>query len=175
VGARYQEYTNLAAPVPVRGVGGGLEVPAGASATAWADGLEPEGAEVLAGYEHPHLGRWAAITTRRHGAGRVTYVGTLPDRALAVALARWLRPAEDPWAARPETVTVTSATNRAGGRIHFVANWSWETTTVPLPVAAVDLIEGAGCRPGEALDLGAWDVRVLAEQPGEEHNGEGST
>lgn len=33
-------------------------------------------------------GRWAAVTTHAHGGGRVTFVGTLPDHALAVALGR---------------------------------------------------------------------------------------
>lgn len=40
----------------------------------------------------PHFGRWAAVTTRRHGAGRVTCVGTVPGRTLARALAAWLAP-----------------------------------------------------------------------------------
>ena len=77
------------------GAGEGFALPEGAAATAWADALVPEGAESLVGYEHPHLGRWAAVTTHAHGRGRVTYVGTLPDRSLAVALARWLRPEPD--------------------------------------------------------------------------------
>ena len=79
VGATYGEYTNLTAPVRVSGDFGG-------AATAWADALQPTTAEALAHYEHPHLGRWPAITTHEHGKGRVTYVGTLPDRELAVAL-----------------------------------------------------------------------------------------
>lgn len=49
-------------------------------------------AEVLVEYDHPHFGRWPAVTTRRHGEGSVTYVGTVPGRALAHALARWLAP-----------------------------------------------------------------------------------
>ena len=115
VGAGYGEYTNLAAPVPLRhGRQPASPSPTGATATAWADALVPEGADTLVSYEHPHLGRWAAVTTNAHGEGRVTYVGTLPDRALAVALARWLRPAPDAWEDRPETVTVTSARNRRG-------------------------------------------------------------
>ena len=104
VGASYGEYTNLAAPVPLRqGTDAGFVLPEGAAATAWADALVPEGAETLVGYEHPHLGRWAAVTTNAHGDGRVTYVGTLPDRragrrarALAAARARRLGgPARD--------------------------------------------------------------------------------
>jgi beta-galactosidase len=164
VGASYNEYTNLAVPVPLRpGTAAGFALPDGATATAWADALVPEGAEVVVGYEHPHLGRWAAVTTNAHGEGRVTYVGTLPDRALAVALAHWLRPAPDAWADRPETVTVTSARNREGGRLRFVSNWSWEPTSLALPVAAQDLLSEMDLLEGEDLDLAAWDVRVLVE------------
>ena len=74
-GVSYLEYTNLGRPVPVTGLAG--------SATAWADCLVAEGAATLARYEHPYLGEYAAVTTNRHGAGRVTYVGTVPDRTLA--------------------------------------------------------------------------------------------
>jgi hypothetical protein len=38
-----------------------------------------------------------------------------------------------------------------------------------------DLVAGVGIAAGEDLDLGPWDVRVLAEQSGEEQNEEGST
>jgi beta-galactosidase len=110
-----------------------------------------------------------------HGGGRVTYVGTLPDRALSVALARWLRAAPDAWADRPETVTVTSARNRAGETVRFVSNWSWVATSVALPVAAQDLLSGTELRRGAELDLGAWDVRVLVESPRDENNEEGSS
>ena len=127
----------------------------------------PEGAETLAHYEHPHLGRWAAVTTNAHGHGRVTYVGTLPDRPLAVALARWLRPEPDAWEDRPETVTVTSARSPEGGRLRFVSNWSWEPTSLALPVAARDLLSETDLTRGEDLDLAAWDIRVLLESPRE--------
>jgi beta-galactosidase len=142
---------------------------------AWADALVPEGAVTLVGYEHPHLGRWAAMTTHGHGRGRVTYVGTLPDRALAVALGRWLRAAPDAWDERPETVTVTSARNPEGGRVWFVSNWSWEPTSVALPVAAQDVLSRTELRRGEDLPLGAWDVRVLLERALEENDGGGSS
>ena len=59
-GAWYDETASLPSPVPVRGQ---LE----GSATGFAEGLNAAGAEVLARYEHPHLGRWAAVTTRAVG------------------------------------------------------------------------------------------------------------
>jgi beta-galactosidase len=143
------------------------------AATAWADALQPTTAETLAHYEHPHLGRWPAITTHEHGKGRVTYVGTLPDRELAVALARWLRPSPDPWAERPKTVTVTSSRGSEGERVRFVSNWSWEQAALAMPVTATDVLSGADLAFGETLHLGAWDVRVLLERPPEKEDEEG--
>jgi beta-galactosidase len=174
VGASYAEYTNLATPVPLRvDANGGFVLPEGATGSGWADALVPEGAETLFGYEDAHLGRWAAATTHAHGRGRVTYVGTLPDRALSVALARWLRATPDVWADRPETVTVTSARNHAGETVWFASNWSWAAKSLALPVAAQDLLSGTELRRGAELDLAAWDVRVLLESSRAQNNEEG--
>jgi len=104
----------------------------------------------------------------------VTYVGTLPDRPLAVALAHWLRPGPDPWEGRPGSVTATSARDREGRRLWFVSNWSWEPAAVTLPMGMGDVVSGAAFRRSGDLDLGPWDVRVLRESPGEESNREGS-
>jgi beta-galactosidase len=95
----------------------------------------------------------------------VTYVGTLPDRELAVALARWLRPNPDVFADRPKTVTVTSGRAPEGEIVRFVANWSWEQARLALPVAMTDVLTGTDLAFGEQLLLGAWDVRVLLERP----------
>ena len=173
VGATYNEYTNLTSAVPLTAAAG-FELPPGAAATAWADGLVPEGADSLVRYEHPHLGRWAAVTSHVCGRGRVTYVGTLPDRPLAVALARWLRRSPDPWERRPASVTVTSGRTSAGGRVRFVSNWSWEPTSLTLPVGAHDVLLGSDLAAGDDLALEGWDVRVLLEEPREENDEEGS-
>ena len=173
VGATYSEYTNLTLPVELQAED--FPLPDDAAATAWADALVPEGADVLVRYEHPHLGRWAAVTSHAHGRGRVTYVGTLPDRALAVALARWLRPQADAWAERPDSVTVTGGTNAEGQRVRFVSNWSWDPARLNLPVAAQDVLSGDEMALGTPLDLGAWDIRVLLEEPGKQDDEEGRT
>jgi beta-galactosidase len=165
-GVTYGEYTNLMTPVPVTATAiTGLTLAEGGAATAWADAVVPQDAAVLAGYDHPHLGRWAAVTSREHGSGRVTYVGTLPDRRFAVALGRWLAPAGDArWPERSETVTVTGARNGAGERLRFVSNWSGVPTSVVAPVAGTDVLSGEELAAGEWLALGAWDVRVLVER-----------
>jgi beta-galactosidase len=162
-GVHYDEFSNLGHEVPVRAVPGGpLDVPAGATATHWADALTVVDADVLVAYDHPHFGRWPAVTTRRHGAGRVTYVGTVPGRDLARTLAQWLAPtASSGWQGLPASVTVTTGTSPDGRRVHIVHNWSWEPTRVQAPVDLADLLNGCAFPAGTALDLGAWDVRVL--------------
>ncbi|GAA1155978.1 beta-galactosidase [Kribbella jejuensis] len=157
-GVRYDEFSNLSRDLPVRGVG--LDLTADAAATRWADGLVVDGADVLVGYDHPHFGRWPAVTTRAHSAGRITYVGTVPNPALAAALFRWIKPA--PPSDLPASVTVSSATAADGRRIRFVHNWSWNSVGVNLPDPAHDVL--ADQPVNGKLELGPWDVRVLLDQ-----------
>ncbi|MCX5094144.1 beta-galactosidase [Streptomyces sp. NBC_00365] len=164
-GVSYDEFSNLARDIPVRAApGSALTLPESATATAWADGLTVTDADtdVLATYEHPHFGRWPAVTTRRHGEGRVTYVGTVPGRDLARTLAEWLAPsARSGWRDLPASVTTTTGTAPDGRRVHIVHNWSWEPARVDAPVDLSDALNGTSLPAGTALDLGPWDVRVL--------------
>ncbi|MFF3380396.1 beta-galactosidase [Streptomyces sp. NPDC002680] len=162
-GVQYDEFSNLVREIPVLPAPGGpLDLPEGATATRWADGLTVNDADVLVTYDHPHFGRWPAVTTRRHGAGRVTTVGTVPGRDLARSLAAWMTPdSRNEWRDLPESVTATTGTSPDGRRVHIVHNWSWEPTGIPAPVDLSDALTGTSLPEGTALDLGAWDVRVF--------------
>ncbi|MEU6375846.1 beta-galactosidase [Streptomyces sp. NPDC046909] len=162
-GASYEEFSNLTGDLPLRAAPGSpLHLPEQATATRWVDGLTAQDAEVLATYDHPHFGRWPAITTRRHGAGRVTCVGTVPGEGLAQALARWLAPApRSGWRDLPVSVTAATATSPDGRRVHVIHNWSWDPATVTAPVALTDVLDDTAAPAGTPLCLGAWDVRVF--------------
>ncbi|MFF4019766.1 beta-galactosidase [Streptomyces sp. NPDC001843] len=162
-GATYEEYSNLLRELPVRAAEGSpLEFAEDMTATNWLDGLTVTDAEVLAAYDHPHFGRWPAVTTRRHGAGRVTCVGTVPGRHLAQALARWLAPAaRSGWHNLPPSVTATTGTATDGRHVHVIHNWSWEPARVTAPHELTDVLDDAFVPAGAPVDLGAWDVRVF--------------
>ncbi|MGW9113461.1 beta-galactosidase [Microbacterium sp. NPDC055683] len=165
-GVWYDEFSNLAQPVEVAGTEG-FPVPSGAHGTLWADGLQLDGAEAIASYVHPHHGRWPAVTTAAHGRGRVTYVGTVPDLALARAIADWAvaQGAGEPgWRPAGPTQSVQNARNAHGQTLHVVHNWSWEPSSYPVPEAAEDVLSGERLPAGSELRLGAWDVRVLASR-----------
>ncbi len=163
-GVWYDEFSNLTTGLPLRTVPGSpLHLPPGATATRWVDGLTVVDAEVLAEYDHPHFGRWPAVTTRGHGAGRVTCVGTVPGRALARALATWLAPEPvSGWSGLPATVTVTTGTAPDGRRVHVVHNWSGQATEVETPASVADVLDRSTVPGGATVRLGAWDVRVFA-------------
>ncbi|MBK3642105.1 beta-galactosidase [Streptomyces sp. MBT33] len=162
-GVTYDEFSNLHEAVPVHPAPGSpLRLPDTATATQWVEGLIVTDAEVLAGYDHPHFGRWPAVTTRRHGAGRITCVGTAPGRDLARALAQWLAPtACSAWQDLPESVTATTGTSPACRRVHIVHNWSWEPVRVSAPIDLSDVLDGTSVPAATPLNLGPWDVRVL--------------
>ena len=131
------------------------------------DELVVEGADVLAGYDHPHFGRFPAVTTHRYGAGRVTDVGMLPDTGLAREIGSWVLRASDIeplGAGLPESVRMTRARARDGRSLAFVSNWSFETPELPDDlVKGTDVFAGEPVGPGRPVRLGAWDIRVIAE------------
>ncbi|RSM47521.1 beta-galactosidase [Actinoplanes sp. ATCC 53533] len=164
-GVWYDEFSNLPAPIEVTAEPGTLDLPPGAAATRWIDGLQPDGATVLATYRHPHFGRWPAVTTRGHGRGRITHVGTVPNIALAEALLRWAAAGRATgWPALPASVTCTGATASDGRRLRFLHNWSWQPALVTAPADCRDALTGKHLPAGRDIELAAWDVRILAEE-----------
>jgi beta-galactosidase len=157
-GTWYDEVASLPSPVPVEG-------PVDGSATGFAEGLDASGAEVLARYRHPHLGRWAAVTTRAAGAGRITVVGTVPDQPLAARLARWLVPRPVGGWLTDEPVTVATSTERSGAaRLHVLHNLGWDQAAARPSVPVTDLLSGQRYPPGEPVLLGPWDVRLVRSE-----------
>ena len=59
-------------------------------------------------------------------------------------------------------MTVHSATNATGERIHVVHNWSWTPARITLPAPMTDILTEPQ-DPVDEISLGPWDVRVLAE------------
>jgi beta-galactosidase len=166
-GVWYEEFTNLQTPVPVQGTAA-FAASTEAAATGWADGLVLDGAEVLATYAHPQHGRFPAITTAATVSGRITYVGTVPNVALAAEIARWLMPGPvaGPWlaTASSRSITVASGTTGEGARVVFLHNWSGDTTTVTVPITVTDLFTGNEHPAGRSLSLEPWAALALTHE-----------
>jgi beta-galactosidase len=162
----YQEYTTLAAPVPLRTTdANGPALPEGALGEAWADGVVVESAEALWRYEHPFLGSFVALASRAVGEGRLSWVGTLPDRASAASLLSWavsergLSPAVAELGQLPASVRANTAVAAGGHRIWCVANHGWAPAAVSLTRPVEDLAGGEEL--SGTLELGPWESRLV--------------
>jgi beta-galactosidase len=165
-GVRYEEFSNLEERVPVT-ANGVLELDDAAEARWWIDGLIADGAETLARYEHPRFGDFPAVTTRPHGDGRVTTVGTVPSPSLARALVQWAAPrsaAEDLAGPIERPVTVASGTVPGGRRTWFAFNWGWKPQTLTLARAVADAVTGEPFAAGAEVPLDAWATRTFTER-----------
>jgi beta-galactosidase len=153
-GVSYEEYANLFESVPVTGTGR-MAISPDAAGLLWSDGLIADGADIVAEYDHPILGRFPTITTRACASGRITCVGTIPNPALAKDLALWLAPSPTAghWPANPSgRITVQTGTTTRG-RIHFVFNWSGDNVTTTVPTTLRDLETGELLSAGRQLTL----------------------
>jgi beta-galactosidase len=162
-GVSYEEFSNLREPVLVRSTGE-LTLSDGAAGTLWADGLLPSDADTLARYEHPRFGEFAAVTTRTHGEGRITVVGTVPSAQFAADIVRWAAPAThaDAIAAdRALPVTVSSGTLPDGRKVWFVFNWSAEPQTFTPSADLSDAVTAEQLTAGSEISLPAWSTRCL--------------
>jgi beta-galactosidase len=165
-GFRYQEFSNLAKPLALKGdpFGAGADN----SVSAWAEMIIPESARVLAFYDHPFFGAYPAVMRNVFGKGSLTYLGTFPsDGLFAKILEQELEAAQIPVAPRerPGSLKVRRATTAAGRPVAFYLNFSkdrasFEHTGGP----AVELMSGRRVKDGDTLTIGAWDLVILSAE-----------
>jgi len=173
-GLHYDEYSNIDTPLAVSAVDGRIELEPGAAGVGWIDILELDGAEEIAGFAPSELGAGAAVTSTTFGAGRVSYLATVPNPELGRSLGRWLVPdtAHRRWDAG-ETVTVSSGVSD-GHELVFLSNWSAAPTTVIAPTPVRDLVSGTAYAVGDPVLLEGRSAVVLVSAPARDSVVEGT-
>ena len=164
-GFRYQEFSNLRQPLPLKG--DPFQTEEDNKVSEWAEMLLLEGAQALAYYDHPFFGRYPAITRNYFGAGTLTYVGTvlsdkLEERLLAdvIRLAGLVGPDQT----LPATVRVNHGTNVKGKVIHYYLNYSNSLKTFDYPYrAGIDLLTEQNIATAQPVTLQPWDLVIIRE------------
>ena len=147
-GVWYDEMASLPSPVAVHGSLRG-------AATGFAEGLVASGAEVLASFQHPHLGRWATVTTKA-AAARITVIANRPGS----------RPGRATWRGGRHACRGRVDHRRFSHRLHqhrhdtatrlTPHNWSWDEATASPSGMVTDMLGGERHTPGEKVTLRAW-------------------
>ena len=165
-GFRYQEFSNLAKPIPLRE--DPFKDPADNKVSDWAEMLILEGAQGLAYYDHPFFGKYPAITRNHFGSGTLTYEGTVLSDAWQANLlhdelhtAGLIGPDQD----LPASVRVKHGTNHNGKTIHYYLNYS----SIPQKFkyaykAGDDLLTNSAIAPSQLVTLKPWDLVIVEEK-----------
>ena len=166
LGFHYQEFSNLAQPLALKG--DPYRVGTDNKAQYWAEFLELDTAKPLAFYDHPFFGRWPAITTNSYGAGKVVYEGTyLSDRLQTELLRSYLTELGLTGADQqlPPGVHTRTGVNAFHRQLHYYFNYSGRDVSFAYPRrSGTDLLTGRKTVPGDKVTLAPWDLAIIEEE-----------
>ena len=128
------------------------------------------GTQVLASYDHPVWGRYAAVTRHDYGHGSAEWIGTLPsaqgmrmllsDAADAAGLSG---PARD----LADLVTVREGINALGEQVAYLLNYSSKKVELDAPYGGHLLVADGQADPqahvdqGQPMIIGPWDLAII--------------
>jgi beta-galactosidase len=130
--------------------------------------LIPEKCSVLAYYDHPYWGKYAAITQNNFGKGTVTYIGGYPTLNLLEAVYKDVLKktgmlTSDQLLHFP--IITKQGINQYNKKIHYYFNYSGigQTFNYPYP-EGLNLIENKPVIGNQLLTLKAWDLIIIEEK-----------
>ena len=135
----------------------------GGEARVFMELLKPEGAEVLAGYEHYNWKDYAAITRNKYGEGTAYYLGCMTDnRTLENVIKVALGSAGVELSPYRYPVIVREGKNDFGKNVRYFLNYSAKEQKIDYRYGeAQDVLSGEEVRAGMELTIPAWDVRII--------------
>ena len=125
--------------------------------------LKPEGAEVIAGYEHYNWKGYAAITRNKYGMGIAYYLGCMTDNAtLQNVIKAALGDAGVKLSGYEYPVIVREGTNDFGKTVRYFLNYSAKEQSVAYKYSdGEDVLTGETIKAESLLIIPAWDVRIV--------------
>ncbi len=164
VGATYSQFV---IPEKVSIKGDGFEAGRTTDVRWWMELLQPTTATVVATYDHPVWGKYAAITRNKYGAGEVTYVGFMPGDALLDTI---LMQAVDRskvthlGSAFHFPLIVRGGVNARHKAVHYLLNYSAGSKAVAYPFGAgIELLSGKAISENTSVELGPWGVTIVED------------
>lgn len=124
--------------------------------------LCPEGCEVLAEYDHPSWGKFAAVVRNRYGKGQATYLGCWANEEFLAKVLR--QAAKDAGIAIPKAafpVIVRSGVNGDGRAVTYYLNYSPKTQKVTAAAGGTELTREVNTQRGQELAIEPWDLLIV--------------
>ncbi|MXV52906.1 cellulase family glycosylhydrolase [Pedobacter sp. HMF7647] len=134
----------------------------------WMELIEPTTAKVLAYYDHPAWGKYAAVTRNNYGKGVAIYIGCGTSTAITEKILETAIKSAGLWGKDQSLrfpLIVKSGINQQGKAVHYYFNYSAEPRTINYTYQkGIELISGGAISAQSKLTLPAWGFRIIEEQ-----------
>ncbi|MCM3782376.1 beta-galactosidase [Neobacillus mesonae] len=166
VGATYQLFVE---PHDVKLVSNKLDLNhCDTSVLEWMELLCPDDAEVLASYDHPYWGEYAAITRNVYGKGSATYIGCLTTDEVIYQTLKTVIQDVGLWnedQALPSSIVVKHGVNRQEKQVHFYLNFSSQPEQFAYSYnTGNSLLTDVTVKAKENISIEPWGVVIIVEQ-----------
>lgn len=133
----------------------------------WMELIVPTTAKVLAYYDHPVWGKYAAVTQNAYGKGLATYIGCLTSDAVRRRVLENALRAAGLWKADQEIrfpIIVKSGVNEQGKVVRYYFNYSAQPQSfVYSHKAGKELLSGTAISAESKVLLPQWGVQIIEE------------
>lgn len=131
------------------------------TAKKYADWITPKTAKPLAGYDVPHLAKFAAVTRNEHGKGIGWYVGTIvgEDSFYDNLIDQLLVDAKITAVVRPPHGVEVAVRQNDNHKLLFILNHTDKTQTVDVPSGLHEVLTDA--KTDDSLELEGFGVAIL--------------
>jgi beta-galactosidase len=136
--------------------------------TTWMELLTPTTAKVLASYDHPVWGKYAAITQNTYGRGLATYIGCVTSTSVTEKILEDAVKKAGLWGEAQKLrypIIIKEGVNEQGKTVRFLFNFSAKPgiTNYTFPKGR-ELLHGKTVNNNSAIDLEPWGVKIIEEQ-----------
>jgi beta-galactosidase len=133
----------------------------------WMELITPTTAKVLAYYEHPSWGNYAAVTQNQFGKGTATYIGCMTTHSLTEKIIKNALEKANLWKTEQQfsfPIIIKSGVNQQGKNIRYIFNYSGVNQQVKYVFEnGTELLSNQSITKDSALRLEAWGVKIIEE------------
>lgn len=134
----------------------------------WMELIIPTTAKVLAYYDHPAWGKYAAITENGYGKGLATYIGCVTSAAVTEKIIQDALKKADLWGLDQQLsfpLITKSGTNEKGKIIHYYLNYSSVASSFNYPhKEGKELLFSENVMKNKEIQIDPWGVLIIEEK-----------
>jgi beta-galactosidase len=134
----------------------------------WMELITPTTAKVLAYYDHPVWGKYAAITQNSYGKGVATYIGCMTSNAVVEKILADAVKKAGLWGVDQQIsfpLITKSGVNQKGKVVHYYFNYSATSGSVKYPYRdGQELLSSATIIKDGEMQLEPWGLKIVEEK-----------